>query len=162
VKVDKLTKKLAALESELEDAKTLVERQDDTISNIQQEYFEKQKGFEERESALHQDKKDLEEHMVSVVVQQVHDAKAKERVAVIDECEAEFDAKIKEMEKDHMERTSMLESKVAEHESKACGLGNKVAELESQIATVLAALEVCSPTVQSTLSSTSRPPVAIH
>jgi len=73
----------------LEEAHSTVKRQDETISGIEEEYKVRTQGFSEREVSLQQDKKDLEEHMVSIVVQQVREAKAKERVTVAEECEAE-------------------------------------------------------------------------
>jgi hypothetical protein len=86
--------KLSKTEAELDEANQLVEKQDDTITDIQNSYREKEREFSEREAALQQDKKDLEEHMVGVVVQQVREAKAKERNTVRDELEQEFDNKM--------------------------------------------------------------------
>lgn len=54
-----------------------MQKQNETITSIDDEYAGRTKVFEEREATLEQDKKNLEEHMVSVVVQQVHEAKAK-------------------------------------------------------------------------------------
>jgi hypothetical protein len=82
VAMEKLKAQLEKTKADLEEANRTVKTQDETIATIEQEYDGKTKG-------LQQDKKDLEEHMVSIVVQQVREAKAKERVAVAEECEAE-------------------------------------------------------------------------
>jgi hypothetical protein len=77
VQIEKLKAKLDRTKAELEEANDVVQKQNETITSIDEEYAGRTKVFEEREATLEQDKKNLEEHMVSVVVQQVHEAKAK-------------------------------------------------------------------------------------
>lgn len=93
VAIEKLKRKLEKTKADLEEANSTVTSQDKTIKSIEEEYEDRTKGFQEREETLQQDKKDLEEHMVSIVVQQVREAKAKERVTVAEECEAEVSTK---------------------------------------------------------------------
>ena len=90
VQVQKLRAKLAKLEAELKDAKDLVAQQEDSLEALEKERAE----FAEKEASLVQEKKTLEDHMVSVVVQQVKEAKESERHAVKDECEKEYVAKL--------------------------------------------------------------------
>jgi hypothetical protein len=77
VQIEKLKAKLDRTKAELEEANNIVQKQNETITSIDEEYAGRTRVFEEREATLEQDKKNLEEHMVSVVVQQVHEAKAK-------------------------------------------------------------------------------------
>ena len=62
----------------------LLERQSETVRI----------DFEEKQAALHQEKKTLEDHMVSVVVQQVKEARESERSVVRSTCERDFATKL--------------------------------------------------------------------
>ncbi|KAF2848726.1 hypothetical protein T440DRAFT_152578 [Plenodomus tracheiphilus IPT5] len=72
VQIAKLKQKLAHAEADLSEAQKVATSQDEHVRVLEDDYKVREKGFEEREATLQQDKKDLEEHMVSVVVQQHH------------------------------------------------------------------------------------------
>jgi chromosome segregation ATPase len=108
--IEKLKKKLKHAENELDEAQRIAATQDEHVRSLEGDHEERKKEFEAREASLQQDKKDLEEHMVSVVVQQVREAKAKERNTVRDECEAEFNEKMADVNKEAEE----LRAKVAD------------------------------------------------
>ena len=96
------------------------------------EYKERERGFEERESTLQQDKKDLEEHMVSIVVQQVREAKAKERHTVVEECEQEFAEKIAAVNTERDAREEKLKEEIRELQERVKALEDEIASLRSQ------------------------------
>lgn len=109
-----------------------MKRQDDTIAGIEVEYKDKERGFEEREATLQQDKKDLEEHMVSIVVQQVREAKAKERHTVVEECEQEFAEKIATVNSERDAREAELKAQITELQERVKALEDEIASLHAQ------------------------------
>lgn len=94
VQVEKLRAKLEKVEEQLEEANRVVAQQNDTMEVLEKESDDLRAEFQEKEAALVQEKKTLEDHMVSVVVQQVKEAKESERHAVMDECEKEYITKL--------------------------------------------------------------------
>ena len=112
----------------MSEAHKTVKRQDDTIAGIEEEYKDKERDFGEREATLQQDKKDLEEHMVSIVVQQVREAKAKERSTVVEECEQEFADKIAERDA----REAELKKQISELQERVKALESEIANLSAQ------------------------------
>ena len=132
VQLEKLRKKLQKTQEDLAEAHSTVKRQDGTIAGIEEEYKARQSNFEERESTLQQDKKDLEEHMVSIVVQQVREAKAKERHTVVEECEQEFAEKIAAVHAERDAREAELKQQVSELQERVKALEEEIASLKAQ------------------------------
>jgi hypothetical protein len=94
VQLEKLKAKLAKAQEQLDEANEVVARQNDAMDNLEKESETLRSEFSEKESALLQEKKTLEDHMVSVVVQQVKEAKESERHAVMEAVEKEYVAKL--------------------------------------------------------------------
>lgn len=127
--IEKLKKKLKHAENELDEAQRIAATQDEHVRSLEGDHEERKKEFEAREASLQQDKKDLEEHMVSVVVQQVREAKAKERNTVRDECEAEFNEKMADVNKEAEE----LRAKVADLEKQVASYKDEVEKLKGML-----------------------------
>lgn len=70
--------------------------------------------------------------MVSIVVQQVREAKAKERHTVVEECEQEFAEKIAKVNSERDAREAELKEQIRELQERVKALEEEIASLHAQ------------------------------
>lgn len=92
--IEKLKAKLVRVHEQLSQANRVVQSQNDALDALEHDSKELRTDFQTKEAALTEEKKKLEDHMVSIVVQQVKEAREMERNAVKDECEQQFTTKL--------------------------------------------------------------------
>lgn len=89
-----LENKLQQLQKKLDETNAALSSRDAEVSTLQNRAEELAADYKIKEAALLQQKNALEEHMVSVVVQQITDARKAERDSVQDGLEKEYNAKL--------------------------------------------------------------------
>ncbi|OCL13049.1 hypothetical protein AOQ84DRAFT_129665 [Glonium stellatum] len=94
VQLEKFKARLAKCQEELTEANKVIASQNIEFEDLERQSEAVRVDFEEKQSALHQEKKTLEDHMVSVVVQQVKEARESERSVVRSACERDFTTKL--------------------------------------------------------------------
>jgi hypothetical protein len=82
VPIDKIKSDLAWYKTELDEAGKIVSSQTEEIERLKEDNTVIREEFEKKQAMLTEQKKALEDHMVSVVVQQVKEARASEREEV--------------------------------------------------------------------------------
>ena len=85
---------MAKCQEELAEANKVVASQNEEFVLLERQSEAVRIDFEEKQAALQQEKKTLEDHMVSVVVQQVKEARESERSVVRSTCERDFATKL--------------------------------------------------------------------
>ena len=85
---------VGTLQKQLEDSMNAVESQEVELESLRKETDALKEDFKLKEAALLQQKTALEEHMVSVVVQQIQDARKAEREATATEVKGEYQASL--------------------------------------------------------------------
>ena len=94
IQLEKLKARLAKCQEELAEANKVVASQNEEFVLLERQSEAVKTEFEEKQAALQQEKKTLEDHMVSVVVQQVKEARESERSVVRSTCERDFATKL--------------------------------------------------------------------
>jgi len=94
IQLEKLKARLAKCQEELAEANKVVASQNEEFELLERQSEAVRIDFEEKQAALHQEKKTLEDHMVSVVVQQVKEARESEGSVVRSACERDFATKL--------------------------------------------------------------------
>lgn len=91
---EELRRQLSEMEKQLEKTNDQLGARDAEVSTLQHRAEELAADYKIKETALMQQKAALEEHMVSVVVQQITDARKAERDSVKEGCEQEYQSKL--------------------------------------------------------------------
>lgn len=91
---EELRRQLGELQQQLLKANEQLGARDSEVSTLQHRAEELAADYKIKETALMQQKAALEEHMVSVVVQQITDARKAERDSVKEGCEQEYQSKL--------------------------------------------------------------------
>ncbi|KAL1386338.1 hypothetical protein HDK64DRAFT_138176 [Phyllosticta capitalensis] len=136
-----LENKLQQLQKKLDETNAALSSRDAEVSTLQNRAEELAADYKIKEAALLQQKNALEEHMVSVVVQQITDARKAERDSVQDGLEKEYNAKLDAIQHEHEAKITAL---IRDHDATKYSSESLKTELDAQIEKLKADIEEVS------------------